>query len=332
MQASYTPRGGLGDIRKYLTPKKNVYAERYNEAVPPSYGANAVTYGFLKKVNGKWTPENNLGFYWTMAANEIPLGSRLEGINTSKVCLFVISAYDARLIKDQPGSDHAIEQRQLDLSGYPAISKYIFYTKPTLNNQQQARNVVILSKNNRFPFVRVTIGEMLGYIEEAFPVKYAEEKATVYEQNSYDSRHLSSAMKQLDEKYVKAKAMLNRLKDKYKSRSSEFAYGDNYAVLRLANGEDPFTRDGDGNAVDSTSPVFRVDPALEVLCKTDKPQWITISWFGRQLDDPSFKHMHESIIHNFDFDYAYNYFFDPEKVKGKKYHPRRAPINAIKNE
>ena len=35
--------------------------------------------------------------------------------------------------------------------------------------------------------------------------------------------------------------------------------------------------------------------------------------------------MHESIINNFNFDYVYNFFFDPEKVKGMPYKPRRSP-------
>ena len=28
-------------------------------------------------------------------------------------------------------------------------------------------------------------------------------------------------------------------------------------------------------------------------------------------------HLHESILNNFNFDYVYNYFFNPEKVKGQ---------------
>lgn len=321
MQASYTPKGGLGDIKKYLTPKKNVYGERYNEAVPPSYGASAVTYHFLKKQNGKWAPENNLGIYWTIAANEIPMDNRLESINTNKVCLFTMPAFDEELIKQQPNTEEAKEKKLLDLSGYPALTKYIVYTKPTLNNQEQARSVVILSKNNRFPFVRVTIGEMLKYVEEAFPVKYAEEKQTAVEQNSYDAKHLESAMKNLNSKYDNAKATLNRLKEKYKNRLNEFAYGGNYSIITLANGQDIFTMGSDTEKFNKTLPVYRVDPQLEPLCKTDKPQWILIKWFGGEMNQPYFKHMHESIINNFDFDYVYGFFFDPEKVKGKNTSP-----------
>jgi hypothetical protein len=326
MQASYTPKGGLGDIKKYLTPQKNVYNERYNEAVPLSYGASAVTYRFLKKVNGKWTPENNLGHKWTIAANEIPLDNRLLGINTNKVCLFNIPAYDKVLIKEQPSSLEAREKKMYDLSGYPSISKYIYYTRPTANSQEQVRSVVILSKDNRFPFVQVTIGEMLKYMEDAIPVKYAEEKQTAYEQNAYDANHLASAMRNLDKKYNDAKAMLNRLKEKYTTRVAEFAYGSHYSVMALANGEDIFTNGRDADKFDLSVPVYRVDPALEALCKTDRPQWIMIKWFGGSLEEPYFRHMFESVVNNFNFDYVYDFFFDPARVKGQRYRPLRSPV------
>ncbi|MGZ5190035.1 MAG: hypothetical protein ACXWCZ_03390, partial [Flavisolibacter sp.] len=35
---------------------------------------------------------------------------------------------------------------------------------------------------------------------------------------------------------------------------------------------------------------------------------------------------HESILNNFNFDYLYNYFFNPEKVKGQTYKPVRSPF------
>ena len=48
-------------------------------------------------------------------------------------------------------------------------------------------------------------------------------------------------------------------------------------------------------------------------------------WNGT-VNDPVEKHMHESIINNFNFDYVYNYLFNPEKVKGQPYKPLRPPL------
>ena len=36
-------------------------------------------------------------------------------------------------------------------------------------------------------------------------------------------------------------------------------------------------------------------------------------------------HLHESVLNNFNFDYVYNYFFDPEKLKSRNYQPLRSP-------
>ena len=61
------------------------------------------------------------------------------------------------------------------------------------------------------------------------------------------------------------------------------------------------------------------------LCKKDKPQWILLSWWWSP-NNPAEKYMHESIVNNFNFPYTYNFFFDPEKVKGQPYQPLRSPL------
>lgn len=333
MQASYLPKGGQGDIIKYVTPKINLYHEKYNAGVPHSFGANARTYIFLKKSNGKWVPENNLGYGWTIAANEIPLEYRLGDMNTANACYFTIPGYNEKVIREQPGSDEAKTKKMYDLSAHPVIGKYIQYNVPSYGNTQRM-NVVVLSQNNRPPFIPVTIGQTLQAAADAFPVKYAEEKKTATEQNSYDARHLESALKTLNEKFDKARETLNRLKEKYKNRLNEPAYSTygGYSIQTLTNGQDIFTtrKPEEDGSFDLSYPILRVDPSLQALCKTDKPQWIVVKWFGGSLTQPSFKHMYESIIHNFDFDYLYQFFFEPEKVKGRRYKPLQSLVKEEK--
>ena len=60
------------------------------------------------------------------------------------------------------------------------------------------------------------------------------------------------------------------------------------------------------------------------LCKKDKPQWILISWDYYPIDAVE-RHQHKAIVNNFNFSYVYNFFFYPEKVKGKPYQPLRSP-------
>lgn len=330
MQASYTPRGGLGDIIKYVTPKKNLYHEKYNTAVPHSYGARAATYVYLKKVNGKWTPENNLGISWNIAANEIPMNYRLMDFNTEKTCLFTIPGYDQRVISEQPQSDEAKEERTYNLSADPQVSKYIHYHVPRFGSILRV-NMVILSKDNRPPFIPVRIGEALQRIEEALPVKQAEEQVTINEKYPNSPGDKDFFTKKLQERFAAIRSSISRLRQKYSNRLEEKAYTTygGYTLSDLNNGYDIFTglKIEEKGSFHYAYPILKVDPELQEGCKTDRPQWIMVKWYGDDLDDPVFRHLHESILANFDFQFLYQFFFDPEKVKGRPYRPLRPPVN-----
>lgn len=322
MQASYIPKGGLGDIIKYGTPKKDPYHERYNVAVPPSVGARAVTYNYLKKLNGKWVPENNLGFSWTIAANEIPLNYRLMDFNTDNVCLFTLPGYDQRVIREQPQSDEAKTERMYNLSAHPVLGKYILYNVPRDGNTLRT-NMAVLSKNNRPPFVAVSIGEALQLIEAALPVKFGEEKKSNEEKYTAGSRDREFFGKQLSDKYDKIRNTISQLRQQYSNRLAEPAYTTygHYTLSDLANGSDFFTgvKLGEKGSFNTSYPILKVDPELQANCKTAQPQWILIKWYGAELDQPVFRHMHESILNHFDFDYLYQFYFEPEKIRGRKY-------------
>jgi hypothetical protein len=135
-------------------------------------------------------------------------------------------------------------------------------------------------------------------------------------------------MKILDEKNVQRLAGLKKNREKYKDRLAEIALTSAQPSLTdLENGRDVFSN-GYLDDVESTSgrvPVYKVDPAMAELCKKDKPQWILIGWWWAPHEAVE-KHLHESIINNFNFDYVYNFFFDSEKVKGQRYQPLRSPL------
>jgi len=324
MQESYTPKGGLGDIKKYLTPKVNLYAERYNSAVPASVGARATTYHYLEKQNGAWIALNNLGIYWTIAANEIPMDHRLQGLNTSKICLFTIPRYDSEAIAANPGSDAAIEEKLFDLSGYPNVNRYNWYTKPGFNNQDQVMNVVILSKNNVFPFVHVTLGEIYSAIEAAIPVRFSEEKLSIEERYRGDDRNLGFYLSQLNEKFEKARQNLKIFRETNKSRLDDFAYCfySSFTITDLENGKDVFIK----SKYNKDWPVFKVDPKFTNSMQWTRPNWIMIKWFGSPMSLPYFRHMHQSIVNNFNFDYLFQFYFEPEKIKGQRYQPVSATL------
>ena len=91
--------------------------------------------------------------------------------------------------------------------------------------------------------------------------------------------------------------------------------------MLLENYADAFEGNGGGQR---RLPVYTIDPRMVELAKTDAPQWIIMYWTAH-LNEPANLHLHNSIMNNVDFQYIYDYFFDPAKVKGQPYKPLRSP-------
>ncbi len=89
----------------------------------------------------------------------------------------------------------------------------------------------------------------------------------------------------------------------------------------LENSPDVFEGNG---GTEKRLTVYTFDPRMIELCKTDAPQWIVIYWTAH-LNDPVSLSLHEAMLNNVDFQYIYDYFFDPGKVKGQPYKPLRSP-------
>lgn len=186
---------------------------------------------------------------------------------------------------------------------------------------------VLLCKDNKSPFIKITKGEYLQALEAAIPKYYEAEKKKIYEQNKDNQRSIDYFMKTLNEKNERMISGLKKTRARYTDRLGELASTSTQPGLNDLEFSDVFSN-GSLTDVESTSgrvPVYKVDPAMAELCKKDKPQWILVSW-GYWPVDPTEKQQHEAIINNFDFGYVYNFFFDPEKVKGKPYQPLRSPV------
>ena len=117
-------------------------------------------------------------------------------------------------------------------------------------------------------------------------------------------------------------AVLRSNKEKYRARLQETAeIFTTQPDAMLENYPDVF--EGNGGPT-LRLPVYTIDPRLVELCKTDAPQWIVISWTAI-LNDPVSRSLHDAILNNLNVQYIYDYFFDPDKVKGQPYKPLRSP-------
>jgi hypothetical protein len=319
MQASYIPKGGLGDVKKAVSDKLGLY-NKHTAVLPQVYGAYAKAYEFLKyDSNHKMVPENNLGAYWGIYANQVP-GWSIPYLCTTTDYYFTMPSYES-----SSGGEEKTKEIH-DKSDIANIKPYLsFWVKDI--EAGGGTDYVLLCKDNKSPFVKITKGEYLQALESAIPKYYAAEMKKISEAEQGNQQRIAVSAKSLDQKIERFNEGLKSNKEKYKDRFDELATSTPQPHLNdLENGMDVFTGQGfsDPESISGTVPVYKVDPLMAEFCKKDKPQWILISWWWHPQDAVE-TYMHESIINNFNFDYVYNFFFDSEKVKGQFYKPLRSP-------
>jgi len=321
IQASYIPKGGLGDVKKAVSDQLGLY-NQHTAGQPQSYGAYSKTYTELKyNSSKKMEPFTNGHVYWGVFANQIPGDWAVRDICTPTQYYFTMPSFESSEIGPEKTKEYH------DLSKIENLKLYITLWVKNLGFGG-GNEAVLLCKDNKSPFVKISKGEFLQAMEATIPRYYEAEKKKISEREQGVQERVNREVKQLDEKIKRFRDGLNKNKEKYKNRLGELATTAAQPSLNdLDNGRDLFSA-GYLTDTESTSgrlPVYKVDPAMAELCKKDKPQWILISW-NYSPNDPIEKHQHESIINNFNFDYVYNFFFNPEKIKGQPYKPLRSPL------
>jgi hypothetical protein len=310
IQASYIPKAGIGDVKARIFPKASLYSP-YNVAWPQGYGAVAYIWSVTYNSKGKLERIPETENVWAVEANYMP-GWSIPDLSTATHYYFTMPSYE--------GHEKLFQEQ--DLSKVTSLKPYIsFWVKsPEAGGGMEC---VLLCRDNHSPFIKITKGEYLQLLETAIPNAYQKEKKSIYEKNSGDQKGIDYFMKYLDEKNIKRMVCLKNNKEKYKNRLAETA--ETFAAqpdIMLENYPDVFEGNG-GSAF--KYPVYTIDPAMFELCKKDRPQWIMVRWIWGPSSTKE-KYMHESIINNFNFDYVYNFFFDPEKVKGMPYKPKHSPL------
>lgn len=315
MQASYLPKGCLGDATYYqnFIPKFSAtnsllgnYITGHAQALPLMYGAQTKVYMFLKKdAQGKFVPQNNLGDQWNIEANSLQhISIPVSFISSKDEYYFMMPGYGA------PKEYNDADKAKSNLLGFDKHKNLQPYQHLFMRLADNAQYVVIMTKNNKpLPFEEVTIGEFLTQAETQFPTwqKIA---------------NLSP------EKYAIAQKNLAGIREKYKNKLNNIArltassQVELYSFVNANEGNnDMFNQEENGNSF----PILKVSKSARELSKKNEPQWIVIRWQLGMDNESYYLHLHESILNNFNYDYAYNFFFNPEKIKGQAYKPLRSP-------
>jgi hypothetical protein len=312
MQASYLPRGALGDVLQVRNAKLSPYNQN-TAAEPNSYGALGKLYIFLKyDANKKLVPVTSDALTFAIEANSM-YGTPADAISTPERSYFTLPTFE----QQGYGTDLDIAT---DVSRHPVLGQFpTVYVRNSVNGNKR---LVVLTRDHRIPFVKVTKGEYLQAMETAVARKYDTEKQKIARENVGNQKSIGYFMGYLNRNHEKRLAVLKSNKEKYSARLQETAEIFTLAPdTLLENVADVFEGNGGGS---KRLAVYTIDPKVVELCKSDAPQWIVIYWTA-QLNDPVSKSLHDAMLNNFNFQYVYDYFFDPDKVKGQPYKPLRSP-------
>ena len=312
MQASYLPKGALGDVLQVRNAKLSPYNQN-TAAHPQAYGALAKLYMQLKYgVNKKIEPLTTDSLNWGIEANGT-YGESMDTISTPERYYFTLPTFE------QQGYGTDLD-KAADVSRHPVLGQ--FPTRFVRDSRTGNKRVVVLTKDHQDPFIKITKGEYLQALEAAVARKYETEKQKIDRDNKGNQKSIDYFTGYLNTNHEKRMAVLKSNKDKYRARLQETAevWTTEPGVL-LENYSDVFEGNG---GTPTRLPVYTIDPRVVELCKTDAPQWIVMSWTAH-LNDPISLSLHEAILNNVDFQYIYDYFFDPGKVKGQPYKPLRSP-------
>lgn len=319
MQQSYLPKGCLGDAgyyQNYIPTFSGTNSRLGNaintnkHALPHLYGAFSKMYMFLKKdEQGKFVPQNNLAEDWRIEANGLEsISNPVSFISSTEEYYFVLPDFSGN--SKGYNADDKAASNLMGFNNHKNIAGYKHFYIP------HQSYVVIMTKDKELPFEKITIGEFFTQAEKQLPVWQNVEPVSA-------------------EKFAAAQKNLARLKEKYKNKWNDIAElqlsGTQITLHSFVNATEGYDDMFDNKdiygkeGIQTTFPILKVKKTTLALCKTDQPQWIVIRWTMSMPNQPYNIHLHESILNNFNFDYVYNFFFDPEKVKGQSYKPLRSP-------
>jgi hypothetical protein len=321
IQASYIPKGTIGDVRKVIMPEIGLY-NKHQQFSPQGYGATSYTWSLYMK-NGKPTPIQETEIPWGITANEVP-GRAMENLCTNGDYYFFMEETDH--VKNM------VPENLLAKYDIKLLPQFAGFHTTHSSSSRYDRNAnfveaVLICKDNKLPFIQVTVGDLLNKADKMMQDAHADKLNDIKEKNKGDQKSIDYFTGYENENFQKALATIARHKEKYKNRFNDFAFIPNkFDYIDFVNGYDIFTRAkmDEKTITGNLFPVYKFAPGVVEQSKQDKPLWIRVTWYWT-LGEERMRHMHESIINNFNFQYLYNFFFAPEKIKGIPYKPLHSP-------
>lgn len=310
MKKSYTPVGGLGTISRYID----------------KLGYGVLCYVWNVSHDKMWTeangnfrpiPEENTPFW--ISANRVFGSFNIPLFEKTNESYFTMQP-------DGYGANDQADKK--NKTGDPRIHPNAYKYLTWVNDWQ----TVYITPNNKLPFIAITKGELLQRAEESLDKQLADEIKDVQAKWSGNQKAQDEALayrKQVIEKY---RGNIQKLRERHKYSLNEPAVIRDMQPTMYSFETDPdiFKTDNYEKGLKHYYQVYKIDPELYAKLQSDQPQWIAVAFpYAAKENGNQLYELFTALSQNFNYEYVYNYFFNPEKVKGLPYKPaNEAEFNA----
>lgn len=202
----------------------------------------------------------------------------------------------------------------------PRIHPNVYKMLPWINEWI----TIYITPDNKLPVIPVSRGELLDKAAASLDVVLEGLKKDETQRWQGNPKGFESAMKARTEEVDKVRNNIISLKEKYKNSLNEQAMVVNYQSdwRSFTNGSWDIFKSGPNTTY---YPVYKLDAATLEKMKGPKPVWLAVAVpFATKGDGTDQYELYTAITQNLNYEYIYNYFFAPEKVKDKPYTPSNA--------
>ncbi|MBN7811000.1 hypothetical protein J0A68_08540 [Algoriphagus sp. H41] len=316
IKQSYLPLGAIDESFAGALPNKKDAVEPYG------IGASAVMWKATWSSDGKKVvkgPASSSAIF--VFTNHLPDAIPVQLLSRASSPVFTRRSADpAKTFKDWSYGDRLI--KEFDLQSDPQIGKYPIQYYGCTGEMCQPLVAVFLAPGNRLPIRQLTRGEVLTRIEAAISSEIDVRKSKLKSSYGHRPESLQEEITRFETTVLpKWKGNMDKLRKESEGRLDQPAYlkYEGIGINDLENGNEVFSED------DARHGVYTYEDGVLEKSKGDQPLWVVVAWWPANQDQmPYLRENHRSMSTRFNFDYAYSYFFDPEKVKAVAYQPRNA--------
>lgn len=306
MKASYTPVGGLGTSSRYVNRK--------------GFGVDFLVWNVSHdkewtEANGNFKPIPEENTKFVMGANQLFGAYAISFINTGGEFYYSMEpdgyAESSQTIENRKGADPRI---------HPNVYKYI--------TRVNDWSTVYLAPDNKLPWIPVSKGELLQKAEEGLSKVLADKRKEVASQWPDNKKNQEEAVEYFEKNEIATyRKNIQELKKRHANSLNEAAIIRSMQPNMYSFQTDPdiFKIDNDLKDLNQGYQVIKLDAATIAKLNDVTPLWIAIAFpFEKKERGNQLFELYTAMSQNINYDYIYNYFYDPEKIKGKPYSPANA--------